>query len=109
MALKFSNKTRPKEVFVDDKLNILWADGTHSRYDFYPLRCLCVCAACVHEVTGEKLLDEAKIPKDIRPLASEYVGNYALGITWSDQHSTGLYTFKRLREDIPFEEGTRVN
>ncbi len=25
------------------------------------------------------------------------VGNYALALTWGDQHSTGIYTFRHLR------------
>ena len=26
------------------------------------------------------------------------VGSYGLGATWADGHSTGIYTFERLRE-----------
>ena len=109
MALKFSKKTKPKEIFFDGKINILWADGLHSRYDYHLLRCLCVCASCVDEITGVKILDDERVAQDIHPVSSEYVGNYALGITWSDGHSTGLYTFQRLRHEIPFEEGSKVN
>jgi DUF971 family protein len=27
----------------------------------------------------------------------EQVGNYALGLTWADGHSTGIYSFRLLR------------
>lgn len=27
----------------------------------------------------------------------ERVGNYALGLTWGDGHSTGIYTWRHLR------------
>jgi DUF971 family protein len=32
---------------------------------------------------------------DLREI--EQVGNYALGLTWSDGHSTGIYSFRYLR------------
>lgn len=109
MALKFSRKTKPKEVLVDDRLRILWADGHQSSYDFYELRCACLCASCVHEITGEQLLDFAKVPQDVHIVSSEYVGNYALGITWSDGHSSGLYSFERLRNQLAGEPGPAVS
>jgi DUF971 family protein len=32
---------------------------------------------------------------------AQLVGNYALKITWSDQHDTGIYSFQYLREICP--------
>jgi DUF971 family protein len=29
------------------------------------------------------------------------VGNYAIGIRWSDGHETGIYSFERLRQLCP--------
>jgi len=37
------------------------------------------------------------VPKNVHALGSEYVGNYALRIHWSDGHNTGMYNFKTLR------------
>ena len=45
----------------------------------------------------KKKLDQKTIPKDIRPLRSEYVGNYALRVYWSDSHDTGIFHYKMLR------------
>ena len=39
----------------------------------------------------------ASIPADIRVDAVKPVGRYGLQINWSDGHSTGIYTFDRLR------------
>ena len=80
-----------------DTLGIEWADGKQCRYGVRDLRLACTCAACVNEWTGEKLVEEAKIPQDVRPEALETVGLYGLRIQWSDGHSTGIYTFEHLR------------
>jgi ATP-binding protein involved in chromosome partitioning len=52
----------------------------------------------VDELSGEKTLDSNTIPKDIRPEKSEYVGNYALRVYWSDKHDTGIFHYKMLRD-----------
>lgn len=91
-------KRRPKDIYFDDVMNIIWKDGVHSKYSYWGLRTGCQCAACVDEITGEKILDDSTIPEDIHPADSNYVGNYALQIHWSDGHNTGIYSFKVLRE-----------
>ncbi|MBU2512958.1 DUF971 domain-containing protein [bacterium] len=94
----------PKEIFFDGKMNIIWQDNTHSIYDYWELRTSCPCADCVDEITGEKTLDDSTIDKDIHPVQSAYIGNYALEILWSDNHDTGIYTFENLRDRYPHEE-----
>lgn len=93
--------TRPKEITFDGRMHIIWHDGVHSIYDYWDLRTACPCAACVDELTGEKVLDDSTVPKEIHPLKSAYIGNYALEILWSDDHSTGIYTFQKLRDEYP--------
>ncbi len=74
-------------------LEIRWADGTVSRIDHEILRGYCPCATCqghANDVTyhagGDlELVDLAR------------VGNYALGLTWGDSHSGGIYAFEYLR------------
>ncbi len=97
------NRTVPQDVYFDDKMHIVWKDGTHMSYMFWDLRVSCPCASCVDEVSGEKILDPALVDKEIHPLASAYVGNYALEIRWSDGHDTGIYTFAKLRDEFPSE------
>ncbi len=96
-------RTRPKEIFFDGKMNIIWQDGDHTVYDYWDLRTACPCAACVDELTGKKILDDSTIDKNVHPLRSAYVGNYALQIFWSDNHNTGIYIFETLRDEYPHE------
>ena len=77
--------------------DLRWPDGTSQRLPFRLLREHCPCAGCVNEFTGERMLDPATIPDDIRPAHLAFSGNYALKITWSDGHDTGIYTWERLR------------
>jgi len=79
------------------ELAILWQDGVESLYPVRELRLACGCAACVDEWTGEGRLDPASVPEDVHPLKIESVGRYAIQISWSDGHETGIYPFERLR------------
>ncbi len=86
----------------DDGLRIDWQAAGHSA--FYPARALrlaCPCAGCVEEMTGRPLLDPATVPADITPVTLALVGAYGLKITWSDGHSTGIYTFTHLLAVCP--------
>jgi len=80
-----------------DTLVIRWSDGVEHAMNVYDLRCHCPCASCVDELTGVRRLDLATVPRDVRPRTIQSVGNYALRITWSDGHDTGLYSFVLLR------------
>lgn len=63
------------------------------------LRSVCTCAHCVEEMTGEKLLKKSDIPDSIYPFSMNPVGNYALGINWSDNHSS-LYPYEMLKQFV---------
>jgi len=52
------------------------------------MRTHCQCAHCINEFTGEALLNPNSVPKDIEPLALKPIGRYAIGVTWSDGHSS---------------------
>lgn len=78
-------------------LEVTWPDGAVHRIPFRLLREECPCASCVNEFTGERMLDPASIPEDIAPVSMQLTGNYALKVTWSDQHNTGLYAWEVLR------------
>lgn len=79
------------------QLSIIWNDGHKSTYEFFTLRYNCPCAECIEEWTGAKKIDASKISKDIYPMEIASVGRYALNFQWSDNHSTGVYTYKLLR------------
>jgi DUF971 family protein len=89
----------PTEIRHDDdtSLSITWADGAVFPYHAPALRRECPCARCVNEWTGEKTLDPASIPDDLRIKDISIVGRYALCFKWSDGHDTGIYSFQLLR------------
>jgi DUF971 family protein len=99
-------KFRPTNVKAPHRareLAIDWADGVKSSYPHEILRGFCPCATCqghsgkISFVSGQNL--------ELREL--EQVGNYALGLTWADGHSTGIYSFRFLRAlgDLIAEKG----
>lgn len=96
----------PKAVAVDvanGQITVAWDDGKISAVAVRQLRLDCPCAGCIDEWTGAKLVDPAKIPADVRPVAMEPVGNYAVQIRWSDGHETGFYSWRQLRAYAPGE------
>ena len=87
---------------VDDReVHITWADGHQTVYANRYLRESCPCAACVDELTGRRTLDPRSVRPDVRAEEISLVGRYAVKVRWSDGHSTGIYTFARLRADCP--------
>ncbi len=91
----------PVQIKIAEKKNlkIKWDDGSDSLIEIKKLRKLCPCATCVteREKQGKFYIpivsgDQAYI-KNI-----EQVGNYAIGITWKDGHSTGIYEYSFLRK-----------
>jgi len=81
----------------DGKLMIEWPDGHSGNFAAYDLRVSCPCAMCVDEDTGTRTLDPKKVPLDIKIAGFEKVGRYAVGITFSDGHNTGIFKFDRLK------------
>lgn len=63
------------------------------------LRTACSCAHCVEEMTGEKLIRKSDVPDSIYPFSMNPVGNYALGINWSDNHSS-LFPYETLKQFV---------
>jgi DUF971 family protein len=66
---------------------------------------MCPCAQCriVRAGEGEKKKSSLHIlpgnfSEPLSVVHAELVGNYALRIDWSDQHSSGIYSFEYLRE-----------
>jgi len=90
---------RPKEMVEGDKeLKVTWSDGEESTYSFEFLRNNCPCALCVDEWSGKRKFVKLLLPPDFRPVEVNPVGNYAVQISWSDGHNTGIFSFRRLRE-----------
>lgn len=77
-------------------LEITFSDEAPCRYDVRRLRCECGCAGCVDERTGVRTLDIAAVPDNISITHLELVGNYAVKLSFSDGHDTGIYSWDRL-------------
>ncbi|MCO6399782.1 MAG: P-loop NTPase [Verrucomicrobia bacterium] len=60
------------------------------------LRRACRCAHCIEEFSGKKILDPASIPESITPTHISPMGNYAVAISWSDGHSSSIYSYDLL-------------
>lgn len=78
-------------------LLIAWQDGLERNLQLVGLRAQCMCARCVDEITGERIIHMDGIDPDIAIQDMALVGNYALKIRWSDGHDQGLYTWGHLR------------
>jgi DUF971 family protein len=57
-----------------------------------------MCAHCVSEVTGLRILDPNTVSEDLTILNAEHVGRYGVKFMFSDRHDDGIYTWERLRE-----------
>lgn len=91
-------KEKPEVTYDNTHVQVNWPDGPSTRIDHHTLRAACPCAECVHEYTGQRLLDPGTIRPDIQPESIHPLGNYAIQIAWNDQHRHGLYAYDLLKE-----------
>ncbi len=100
----------PKKIKLagpNNTLVIEWSDGHTSAYPYRYLRDRCPCATCTESgpppATAPNPLPILGV-KPLRPERAEQVGRYAVQITWSDGHSSGIYSFDFLRSLCPCPE-----
>ena len=100
----------PDEIvgLLRSKVTLKWSDGHETAYRARDLRLACRCAGCIEELSGKPLLDPATIPTTVRANSMELAGNYAVVITWSDGHNTGIFNFRDLRAKCPCDECTAL-
>ena len=91
----------------DEKLVVEFGDGKTFTYSLVLLRTKCPCASCrqmrEQKATRPRSLTVLKgdYTGPLRVVSAQLVGNYALQIEWSDEHTTGIYSFDYLREIAP--------
>ncbi|MGH2350230.1 MAG: DUF971 domain-containing protein [Chloroflexota bacterium] len=97
-----NDPNEPVDIRYDNtrgRLEISWADGRESAYDYQFLRWRCPCAACAGEMgmPGQLQFVDQLRPEQFQLQSIDLVGLYALRPTWADGHDTGIYAFERLR------------
>ena len=134
MPIPIDARRKPASVKVHVSsgagVDITWADGHGSHFDFAYLREQCPCAMCndereekaAQQEKDERLKKENPVksatPVLSSPLlpmfkpkvsarAAHAVGNYALRIDFSDGHTTGIYSFDYLRTICPCPDCAR--
>ena len=108
-----SNLSREPEHIAISKskgIKIDWKDDHHSEYSLAYLRDECPCATCTgaHGTAPQKSSYGAQDPfpmykAKLTMLDAEAVGGYAIRISWSDGHNTGIYSFDHFRGICPCE------
>jgi DUF971 family protein len=118
MPLPIDSRKRPASVKIHVSsgagVDIVWSDGHASHYDFVYLREHCPCALCDDERKKKAAVASATAGKPAglgaelpmfkpkpRAQAAAAVGNYAIQISFTDGHSTGIYSFEYLRDLCP--------
>ena len=134
MPIPIDARRKPASVKVHVStgagVDITWADGHASHYDFAYLREQCPCAMCNDErmkkAQGQEkdAIEEGTCParggapalsSPLLPMfkpkltakAAHAVGNYALQIDFNDGHTAGIFSFDYLRTICPCEECAR--
>lgn len=105
------SSVRPLNIIADRNQRLLiinWDDQHESRYPFDGLRAVCPCVVCRG---GHSHMGQAPDPRLVRATPESElsleeihaVGAYAIQLTWSDGHSTGIYSWEYLRAACPCE------
>jgi prepilin-type processing-associated H-X9-DG protein len=114
MPIPIDQRNKPTSVKVHvtngTGVDIAWADGHASHYDFPYLRDECPCATCNDERVKKAAFASAG-PASAAALpmfkskpgakAATVVGNYAIQITFTDGHATGIFSYEHLRSICP--------
>jgi DUF971 family protein len=121
MPIPIDQRKKPTAVKIHVKtgagVDITWADGHSSHFDFAYLRDRCPCATCNDERGKKEVLTTMNLPSSpllpmykpkARAQGATQVGNYAVQISFTDGHSTGIFSYDYLRTLCPCEECGRA-
>lgn len=86
------------EPFSPTEMRIRWNNEKTYAVPYIEMRFYCPCAGCIDEHTGERMIEKSSIQPNIRATQAQPIGRYAIQITWSDGHDTGMYHYDRLLE-----------
>jgi DUF971 family protein len=123
MPTPLDPRKKPTSVKIHVKngagVDITWTDGHASHYEFAYLREECPCATCNDAREKKAALSDAASPFQSSPVlpmfkpkpraqAATVVGNYAVQLSFTDGHSTGIYSYDHLRNICPCAECTKA-
>ncbi len=98
----------PRQIDLEKTrgLTVTWAEGTSTFFPIAYLRKMSPSADMREMRHAMKTNPLAVLPsnaptRDVTATGASLVGNYAIRITFSDGHDTGLYSWEYLREIIP--------
>jgi len=119
MPIPIDERRKPASVKIHVSsgagVDVAWSDGHVSHFDFAYLRENCPCATCNEERIKKDSLTETSPaftsspalpmfkPKP-RAQSATPVGQYAIQLSFSDGHSTGIYSYEHLRTICPCSE-----
>ncbi len=89
---------KPEVEFDASRIKLTWSDGSVTEVGNFDLRTACRCALCVDEMTGEQKLKQEDVAATVMPQEINTIGNYAIQVTWSDGHSSGLASYQVIRK-----------
>ena len=97
---------RPIEIkrVGNREIDLSWDDRHESAYSVAYLRRVCPCAECLKARNQPK--NPLRVVSGVTPESLQFgevalAGNYALTISFSDGHSSGIFSFEYLREVCP--------
>jgi len=86
------------EPYSPTELFVAWNNGEKFAIPYADIRYWCPCAGCVDENTGQRTIQRQSVHPEIRPTNVQLIGRYAVQITWSDGHDTGMFHYDRIFE-----------
>lgn len=113
MSARPEESKKPQKILVDvgnELVQINWADGHASIYEFTYLRRACPCAICrpwVHGVGRPGESPDAVLTAEGKLQSANdvsMVGGYAIHFAWADGHTSGIYDYEYLRDLCPCDE-----
>jgi DUF971 family protein len=99
ISMSEAEKQVPTQIELHQKsrvLEIAFSDGKHFRLPYEFLRVYSPSAEVRGHGPGQETLQVGK--KDVEITSAEPVGTYAMQITFSDGHDSGLYSWEYLHE-----------
>lgn len=88
----------PNITFNEAFITLEWPEGETISINNRLLRLNSQDALSVDEISGKRLIKEKDIPDNIQPVQIMTLGNYAIGINWSDGHNAGIYPYSLIKK-----------